>query len=162
MIEKNSQEKKFQHIHITGKRLYDGFMKDLESLDLKDMTDIKIMPYLYEMPEAVNIADLVITSAGAITLAEIAAAEVPSILVPKGYTAENHQEFNARVFSDNGASLLLLEKEIEEDSLSNMVFGLIDDKEKLENMKIKTKELGNVHAADMIVDEIKGLLKDNK
>ena len=51
-----------------------------------------------------NIANLVITSAGAITLAEISAVGVPSILVPKGYTAENHQEYNAKAFEKNGAA----------------------------------------------------------
>ncbi len=50
------------------------------------------------MPEALNIADIVITSSGAITLAEISAIGVPSILIPKSYTAENHQEYNARAF----------------------------------------------------------------
>ncbi len=95
------------------------------------------------MPKAINIADLVVTSAGAITLSEISAVGVPSILIPKGYTAENHQEYNARAFEQNGASIVILEKDLTGgEKLEEVIYTLIEDKKTLEEMSKNSKKNG--------------------
>ena len=106
---KENLKNNIQIIHITGNRLYEGFMEELKDKNISLPENIKVLPYFYKMPEALNIAKLVITSAGAITLAEIAAVGVPNVLIPKGYTAENHQEYNAKSFEASGASVVILE-----------------------------------------------------
>ena len=159
LIKAASINKDIQIIHVTGKRLYEDFMKEIKSQKINLSSEVRVLPYLYEMPEAMNIASLVVTSAGAITLAEISSIGIPSILIPKGYTAENHQEFNARSFEKKGASIVILEKDLEDNILKEKVYNLIKDKNKLSQMSKNSRKLGIRDAAGKIVDEIDSLLK---
>ena len=104
------------------------------------------------MPEALNIANLLISSSGAISLAETSAIGLPSILIPKSYTAENHQEYNARAFEKAGASIVILEKDLSGDILINTINDLINDKMKLRNMSINSRKMGNRNATKEITD----------
>ena len=140
----------FQLMHITGKKLYDSFMQELDSRDIVLSKNIRILPYLYEMPEALNIANLLISSSGAITIAETSAIGLPSILIPKSYTAENHQEYNARAFEKARASIVILEKDLTGDILINTINDLMNNKTKLRIMSINSKKLGNKDATKEI------------
>jgi len=153
VIEKNL-DKNMQIIHVTGSRFYDEFMRELESRNITLKENNKVVPYMYDMPKVLNIADLVVTSAGAITLAEISAIGLPSILIPKGYTAENHQEFNAKAFEENGASYLILEKDLTGEKLNKAINDIIYDKNKLKQMSINSRKLGKIDATERIVDTI--------
>ncbi|HOK62278.1 MAG TPA: undecaprenyldiphospho-muramoylpentapeptide beta-N-acetylglucosaminyltransferase [Soehngenia sp.] len=148
-----------QLIHITGKSHYEGFKEALEKkgVDLKE--NIKIFPYLHDLPKVLNIATLVIASAGAITLAEISALGIPSILIPKAYTAENHQEYNAQVFEDAGASVVIKEKDLNGEVLAKTINELISDKRRLMEMSNNTKKLMNTNATEIIVDELNQYLR---
>ena len=84
---------------------------------------------------------------------------MPSILIPKSYTAENHQEFNARSFEEKGASIVILEKDLGENKLKNTVYNLINDNNKLNQMTKSSKKIGIRDAAEKIVDQIDLLLK---
>ncbi len=157
LIEKGIKD--LQLIHVTGKRFYDEFMDRIKKNNIILGENIRIYPYFYQIPEALNIATLVITSAGAITLAEISAVGVPSILIPKGYTAENHQEFNARAFEKNGASILILEKDINNTRLDDIIYSIIKDDKKLSNMRNNSKKMGQVDAAKKIYELIESIIK---
>lgn len=141
----------FQLIHVTGKSHYESFMKRLKNEHISPGKHIRIMPYLYEMPQAMNIATLIVTSAGAITLSELSAIGVPSILIPKAYTAENHQEYNARVFEKKRASTLILEKDLNGEILNKTIDIILNDKDKRNDMITNSKSLGEIHAAEKIV-----------
>lgn len=158
LIEKNQFNNNIQILHITGKRLYKDFMDELKAKGINLRNNIRVLPYLYEMPLALNIADLVITSAGAITLAEISAIGIPSILIPKSYTAENHQEYNARAFEKANASIVILEKDLQGDILDKKIFELLNNKNKLKSMSDNSLKLGNVDATAQIVGIIDELL----
>ncbi len=157
-IKEAIDKKDVQIIHVTGKRFYDEFMDRLKEDNIKLNNNIRIFPYFYQIPEAINIASLVITSSGAITLAEISAVGVPSILIPKAYTAENHQEFNARAFENKGASILVLEKDIKQDGLNDIIYSVIKDKERLRQMANSSKKLGKIDAAERIVELINNII----
>ncbi|NLK43180.1 MAG: undecaprenyldiphospho-muramoylpentapeptide beta-N-acetylglucosaminyltransferase [Tissierellia bacterium] len=152
-------EKDVQIIHVTGKRFYNEFMEKLKKNKILLNKNIRIFPYFYQMPEALNIATLVITSAGAITLAEISAVGVPSILIPKGYTAENHQEFNARAFEKNGACILVLEKDLNNTRLDDIIYNIIRDDKKISNMRKNSKKMGQIDAAEKIYELIETIIK---
>ncbi|HZK33092.1 MAG TPA: undecaprenyldiphospho-muramoylpentapeptide beta-N-acetylglucosaminyltransferase [Tissierellaceae bacterium] len=154
-VKRANKSKNLQLIHVTGKRHYNDFINKLEKENIILNKNIRILKYLYEMPYALNIASLVITSAGAITLAEISAIGVPSILIPKSYTAENHQEYNAREFEKEGASILILEKDLKEDTLWCIIYDIIYDRDKLATMEKKSRALGKVDAANKIFKVIK-------
>ena len=82
-IKESIDRKDIQVIHVTGKRFYDEFVNKFKMIILNYLKNIRVYSYFYEIPEALNISSLVITSSGAITLAEISAVGVPSILIPK-------------------------------------------------------------------------------
>lgn len=157
LIKRANKSEDFQLVHVTGKNYYKEFMDKMEKESIVLNENIKILSYLYHMPEAINIASLVITSAGAITLAELSAVGVASILIPKSYTAENHQEYNAREFEKRGASVLILEKDLKANVLWKTICDIIYDKEKINLMRKKSKELGEIGAANKIFKEIKKL-----
>jgi len=130
-------------MHITGSRFYNEFMDEIEARDIELGRNIKVLPYFYDMPQGLNIADLVITSAGAITLAEVSAVGIPSILVPKGYTAENHQEYNAKAFEDEGAAHVILEKDLTGEGLNKAIEEIIHDSERLANMAENSRKMAD-------------------
>ncbi len=150
VIEKNSKNISIQLIHVTGKSHYDSFMNMINERKINLNKNIKIIPYLYDMPQGLKAADLVITSAGAITIAEVTAVGVPTILIPKSYTAENHQEYNARALERIGASVVLLEKELKDGKLNKVMNELLHNKKTLNKMSKKSKEIGITDSADKI------------
>ena len=79
---------------------------------------------------------------------------LPAILVPKSYTAENHQVYNARTFEDNGAALVILEKDLRPDRLLNEIEVLLKDKGRLNNMSGNSKKMGKKDSTGLILREI--------
>lgn len=159
VIKIRNKDKDLQIIHVTGKRHYEKFIERLKEEDIELSKNIRVLPYLYEMPEAMNIATLIITSAGAITLSELAAVGVPSVLVPKGYTAENHQEYNANAFKEIGASTVILEKELNGEKLNETISDIIKDKKKLQIMKQNSRKMAKIHAGENIVKIVEKVVK---
>lgn len=159
LIKEASLKKDLQLIVVTGKRFYDTYLEELERENIDLGPGILIRPYIHNMPQVLNLADLVITSSGAITLAEISALGKPSILIPKSYTAENHQEYNARTFEDQGAGEMILEKDLQVENIKDRVYKLIVDKNRLEDMSRKSKKLSNKDAASLIYNEIQKILR---
>lgn len=139
-------------IYATGKNFYDGFIKDINDLQLKQYQ--KVVPYLEDMASALAACDMVIGSAGAISLAEITALGKPSIIIPKAYTAENHQEYNAKSIESKGAGIAILEKNLTAESLNDTVFKLLGDRELLIDMANASKEIGKPEAIDIIYKEV--------
>ena len=158
VIKENISNSNMQIIHITGKRFFNEFINRLEVEKLALNNKIKVLPYFYDIPKGLNIADLVVTSAGAITLAEISAVGVPSILIPKGYTAENHQEYNAKAFEEKGASFVILEKDLTGEGLNGFINKIIQDKHRLVEMSKNSKRIGRVDAAEKIVNIVDSLI----
>lgn len=143
----------YEILFITGKASYD----EMSKLDFPN--NIKIVPFYEGLPRVLKRTDLIITRAGASTLSEIIALEIPSILIPSPYVANNHQYFNAKVLVDNKAAEMILEKDLKDDILLNKVDELINDDLKLHKMKEALKKLKVNDSADVIYNEIKGILK---
>lgn len=159
-IAENANNTKIQILHITGERFYDKFIKELGEMGIKNLkNNIKVVPYFYEMPKALNITDLTITSGGAITIAELTAVGVPSIIVPKAYTAENHQEYNAKALEDKGASIMIKENDLKYEVLSKTIYDLLDDRKKLDEMSKNSKFIGIRDADKKIVNLVEEIIK---
>lgn len=97
----------FYLLHQTGNRFYDDFLEKAHKSKY-----LKAFAYIDNIDLFYGVSDLVIASSGAMSLAEISSVGRPSILIPKAYTTENHQEYNARTYVDHGASLMILEKDL--------------------------------------------------
>ena len=118
----------------------------------------EIVPYINDMPYALKACDLVVCSAGAITIAEITAVGKPAILIPKAYTAENHQQHNANVMADKGAAVVICEDELTSKVLNKKIEEILGNRKILESMKIASKKEAITDATNRIYNEIKKLL----
>lgn len=106
---KNYYKGEFKIIFSTGKRYYDETIKNFEGHELKG---VKIVPYIYDAADVYNAADIMVCRSGAITCSELAAAGIPSILIPSPNVTSNHQEHNARALEKRGAAYVIREDKL--------------------------------------------------
>ena len=152
LVIENMVKEDVAFIFATGKVYYEEFIVSIKDIELKPYQ--RVMPYLDNMADGLAASDIVIGSAGAISLAEITALGKPSIIIPKAYTAENHQEYNAKSIEAQGAGIAILEKDLTPQSLNDAVFKLLGDKELLIDMANNAKKIGKPEAIDLIYNEI--------
>jgi UDP-N-acetylglucosamine--N-acetylmuramyl-(pentapeptide) pyrophosphoryl-undecaprenol N-acetylglucosamine transferase len=135
-------------IHQTGER------------ELKAVTDAytqlgfsgKVEPFIYRMPDAYAAADMVISRAGATTLAEVTATGKAVVLIPYPFAASNHQEFNARKLEDMGAAVVITERQLNGENLAGAIRELYENIERRAQMQKASKAVGRKDAAERIVD----------
>lgn len=151
----------FHHIYGVGARYYQRVLEGIRSrgVDLRDYPDVDIREYIYDMPVVMSAADLVMSRAGASTIAEIAAIAKPSILVPSPNVTANHQEKNARVLSDQGGAALMLEKDLSGKKLYAQVVTMLENGAGLDQMRQCLKRLSVGNANERIYETLKGLLR---
>ena len=152
VLKSAAQKNSAQFLHVTGKGEFDSVTNKLTSV--LDAPNIKVVPYLYNMPRAMAMADLAIFRAGATGLAELTARGVPAILIPYPYAAENHQEFNARALVEAGAARMILNKDLTAELLQKNLDELLSSPEKLKAMAKASLSLGKPNAADEIAGMI--------
>jgi UDP-N-acetylglucosamine--N-acetylmuramyl-(pentapeptide) pyrophosphoryl-undecaprenol N-acetylglucosamine transferase len=99
-------------------------------------------------------ADLVVCRAGAMTIAEVCAWGVPSVLIPLPTAAADHQTHNARALADAGAALWLAEADLSPESLGRVVNGLVHDRARLESLGARARSRGHPDAARRIASAI--------
>lgn len=145
-------EEDITFVFATGKRFYDSVMEDLKDVKLKEYQ--RIVPYLDDMTNTLSACDLVIGSAGATSIAEITALGKASIIIPKAYTAENHQEYNAKSVSNNGAGVCILENELKPNVLSENIFNILNNESVLKSMEYNSKKMGEPDAVNYICETI--------
>ena len=115
---------------------------------------VDIREYISDMPSVMARADLVLSRAGASTIAELTAIGKPAVLVPSPYVTNNHQEENAKQLQKAGGAVMLQEKECTGKILYETVSSLIADKDKLKRMSNAQKSLAALNAAEKIVEII--------
>jgi UDP-N-acetylglucosamine--N-acetylmuramyl-(pentapeptide) pyrophosphoryl-undecaprenol N-acetylglucosamine transferase len=120
----------FRLIHQTGPQMEAQVKECYERLKIK----ASVWPFISNMAQAYQQADLAISRAGALTLAELVAAKVPCLLVPLATAAHDHQSCNARALEEKGLALVVPEKDLETGLLEKMVLSLLRKPEKLRSM----------------------------
>lgn len=121
-------------------------------LKINNLNFVHIFDFVDQL-EVLKISDLVISRAGATSIAEIMACGVPSILIPSPYVANNHQYENAKSCVELNASLMLDEKLMNIDSLKDKIYYALDKKVQNE-MKIASKSLSFLNACDNMIQWI--------
>jgi len=161
VIQRWQHNKEIQLIHVTGKSEYDAYKKELvnRGIKLDCIENIKIVPYLYNMPEVLAVADLVVCRAGATTIAEITAMGLPSILIPYPYAAGNHQELNARILEKKGAAVVIRDAELSGKLLMEQIEKLFLSKKVMKDMAKASLKLGKPKALEDILNIVKNLVK---
>ena len=143
-------------IHQTGERDYDTMRRAYEEAAIP----AEVHPFLDNVPEALERADLVISRSGAAALGELAAAGKGSVLVPFAAAAEQHQAANARAFERAGAARLVLQSELTPERLVSEIEDLLGRPQglnQLVEMEHAARSLARPDAASRIADLIEEL-----
>lgn len=140
-------------IHSTGKGEYDSVVQEL-TLTQEESARWRVMPYIDRMGEALAAADLVLSRAGASSVAEIAALAVPSVLVPYPFATADHQTTNARYLVDAGAAVLLPDEKIDTPEFEDDLLGLVDDPARRQAMRDAARGLAQDKAALALADQV--------
>lgn len=122
-----------------------------------DTANVKAMSFLREINLAYAAADLIISRAGALSVAEIAVADKASVLVPSPNVTEDHQTQNALKLSEQSAAMLMSDAQVPE-KLVDEAIALVLNKEKTTLMREKLKPLAKPNATESIVKEIQKLI----
>lgn len=112
----------------------------------------EVKPFIEKIVDEFAKADLVISRAGATTVAELAAAGRPAVMVPLPWAADDHQRKNAEAVERAGAGRMILQAELSGERLANELLALISDREKLAAMSTASKTLAHPDAATRVVN----------
>ena len=105
-IVNNKLNSNYQLIWSVGQSKYEDIKKQLNNTN-----NVKLLPYIYNMEEILNLADIVVARSGAMTITEVTRCHKPAIFIPFPYATENHQEYNAKVLANIGAAKIILDKD---------------------------------------------------
>ncbi len=117
---------------------------------------VEVLPFIDNMAERLATCDVIVCRAGAVTVSELCAAGVPSVLVPLIVSTTSHQRDNALFMAQHGAAIHLPQTEMTPEKLAEVLRGL--DRASLMAMAEKAKSLGRPRAAARVADEIEALV----
>ena len=159
-IVEKQMNKDYQIMWAPGPKNYDVVKEELEEkkISINNIKNIKVVPYIYNMEEIMNVSDLLVCRSGAITITETAKLAKPAIFVPLPNVSNNHQEKNAKVLEKVGAAYIILDQELTEDNLNNTIDKIITKPEILEQMGNNAQKIDVPHVEDRIYEEIKKLI----
>jgi UDP-N-acetylglucosamine--N-acetylmuramyl-(pentapeptide) pyrophosphoryl-undecaprenol N-acetylglucosamine transferase len=113
---------------------------------------VRLLGYLDRMDLAFACADLVVSRAGATTVAEVTVCGLPALLIPYPYATGRHQEANARALQRAGGASVLLDDQLSAESLAGRIASLVDQPERLRAMADRSAAFGRPDAAERLAD----------
>ena len=138
--------------HQTGTANFEKARADYAALHV----DADVLPFIHNMSERLAECDVIICRAGAVTVSELCAAGVASVLVPLVVSTTSHQRDNAEWLARQGAAIHLPQSELTPQRLADLLKGLT--REALMSMATKARALARVHAAAKVADELERLV----
>lgn len=156
------KERDFLHIHATGSIEKKDFAALAKKLNIDNDARFQIREYIEDMPSMLAAADLVISRAGALTLAEISAVGRAAVLIPSPNVAENHQYYNAMQLEKLGAARVLEEKNLGQGALQKTVDEITQSQASLMEMGAKARALAQPDSLEKIWTHLEQLLKTGR
>lgn len=150
--------KDYQIMWAPGPIQYDIVKKEINNIS--KLEDVKIVPYIYNMEEVMNACDLIISRSGAMTITEISIVGKPAIFIPLPNVSNNHQVYNARVLENVGAAKILLNENLNKDTLNSLVEGIIKKPKQMQEMAKNARKIAITDVEDRIYEEIKKLVNN--
>ena len=161
-ILENKMNKDYQIIWATGPKQFDIIKEELSSkqIDINNVENAKILPYIYNMEEIMNVSNIIVARSGAMTITEISNLGKPSILIPLPNVSQDHQLYNAKVLENVGAAKIILNNELTQDNLEDEIEKIIKNPQLMHKMEEKafSKSVNNVQ--DKIYEEIKKIVRN--
>ena len=145
-------DRRIRIFHICGKSHYPTYQ------DISFGGRHTLLPYTDDMPTLMSGADIVVCRAGAMTLSEVSACENVPILIPSPNVTGNHQYYNAKALSDNGAAILLEEKDLFADELEHLILGLLASPARMLQIKAQLLSQKRLFSSQILQDELSRLL----
>ena len=129
-----------------------GRTSEAESQYEKNNICAEVLPFIDDMEAIFSWADVLICRAGALTVSEVAAVGVASIMIPYPYAIDDHQTANARFLEKNGATEIVQESDFDQGRLAIVLKRLLTNKEKIKEMSTNAKRVGKLGVAKRFVD----------
>ena len=148
MVSLLSKEIPLEIRHQTGNLDYSDIKKKYQELNISAY----VTEFFDDIEEAFHWADLVIARAGALTISELSALGLPSILIPYPQATDNHQFYNAKFLVDKNAAEMILDKDLEPEKLSQIVKSFFIEKDKLKKASMAAYDETFVEATEKISD----------
>jgi UDP-N-acetylglucosamine--N-acetylmuramyl-(pentapeptide) pyrophosphoryl-undecaprenol N-acetylglucosamine transferase len=140
-------------VHQSGAKLFD----ELKALYAATGVTADVLPYLDDMAARYTWCDVIVCRAGAMTVAEVAAAGVAAIFIPLPYAVEDEQSHNAAFLADQGAARIAQQKDTSPQQLADLLRSLT--REALQAMAEKARALGKPHATMQCAAECSGVAR---
>lgn len=148
-------QKDYEVLFVTGKNDYQSVIAS------KVPTNVKVVPYVDDLVRIMKKADLMVSRAGATTLSEIVSLQIPTILIPSPYVADNHQFKNASNLVNKEAALMIEEKELKGDVLVRTIDSILNDEGKIKKIKNNLKQFQVKNSSEVIYKLIKEMINNS-
>lgn len=145
----NLKKKPYQIIWATGTYYFDAVQKKIEKVDIGN--NIKVLPYIKNMPALLPEMTCVVSRSGATSIAEFTALGVPVILIPSPNVTHNHQMKNAMDLEKAGAALVIPENDLNPNNFVSSIDHILLDEKYANEMKKASKALGVPDASDQVI-----------
>jgi len=132
--------------HQTGIK----FFEETELLYKRLNILVHLEPFINDMAEAYTWADIVVCRAGALTVSELAAVGVASILIPFPHAVDDHQTSNARYLSESGGAILFQQADLTEENLAQLLSELYQARDRIKQMSLNAKNKAKPKATQQV------------
>ncbi len=146
-------------VHISGPKEYDRVLSELKLTD-EEAKRWKVLGYQDRMGETLAAADLIISRAGATSLAEISARALPALLVPFPFATADHQTTNARAYVDAGCARMVADDSLGTPEFGTLVKELIENESLRRSMHERALAQGTADAARRLADVVMEAARD--
>ena len=139
--------------HDTGEADYEKVKEIYKDFNIK----AKVSKFIDDISQVYKWADVVIGRAGAMTISELSALGLPSILIPYPQATDNHQFYNAKFLVDKNAAEMILDKDLEPEKLAQITKSFFLEKDKLKKASMAAYDETSVEATEKISDYCMGI-----
>ncbi len=148
-------------MHVTGPKELET-VKGALSLSAEEAKRWEVMGYQDRMGAAMAACDMVVSRAGATSLAEISARRIPALLVPFPYATEDHQTTNARAYVERGAAHMIADADVETPEFARLLFDMIERPEVRASMRAAAATFETEDAAAKLADVVEEAARQGK
>lgn len=156
VLQKLSKDYDIQIIFQTGKKNFERVIEQLLKVypDYAADKNLLIKPYFDDMVTVLKASDIAISRAGSLSLSELSASGIASILVPYPHAAADHQRKNAKYMESKGAALYLEDDDVNGKTLGDMILSLINNPDKLQKLQNNALSLAKFDGVEMIANKL--------